>query len=317
MRILITGAAGFAGGHLARYLLEQGHTLAGLRHPKDDRPQSHVLPAEVEIQEADILDETRLSRVVSTFKAEAIFHLAAFSNPQSSWENARRTLETNIIGSHNVLQAALDTGQRPRVLLVGSCQQYGWVPEQAQPITEDRPQRPMTPYAVSKCSQEVLGLRFYLAEELPVFLTRPFNHTGPGQEASYVCSSFARQAAEIEAGRREPHLRVGNLSARRDFSDVRDVVRAYWRILEQGKPAEPYNVCRGEAFSIQEILERLLRLTATEVRVEVDPSLYHSVDAPLLLGDNSRLRKELGWEPRHSLEDTLRDLLDFWRARIS
>jgi len=316
MRSLITGVAGFAGGHLARHLLDRGHTLAGLCLPGDPRPTQDTLPPEVEIHPTDILDESGLSRVVSGWKPQTIFHLAAFSNPQSSWENARRTLETNIIGSHNVLQAALDTGQRPRVLLVGSCQQYGSVPEQEQPIGEDRAQRPLTPYGVSKCAQEVIGLRFFLSEELPVFLVRSFNHTGPGQESSYVCSSFARQVAEVEAGCREPHLRVGNLSARRDFSDVRDVVRCYSEILERGRPGEPYNVCRGEAFSIQEILDTLLGLTGTRVSVEVDPTLYHSIDVPLLLGDNTKLRRELGWEPEFSLRETLQHMLDYWRSKI-
>lgn len=314
MRSLITGVAGFAGGHLARYLLGQGHTVAGIRYHKDQT--SKHLPVEVEVHEADILDASRLTRVVSSFEPDAIFHLAAFSNPQSSRGNARRTLETNIIGSHNLLQAATETGRMPRVLLVGSGQQYGNVPDKEQPISEDRLQRPLTPYAVSKTAQEALGLRFFLAENLPVFLVRSFNHTGPGQESSYVCSSFARQVAEIEAGRREPPIRVGNLAARRDFSDVRDVVRGYGRVLESGRPAEPYNICRGEAFSIQEILDTLIRLAHRTIPVAVDPSRYHAVDAPLVLGSNGKLRDELGWKPEIDLSDTLRHLLDDWREKI-
>ena len=316
MRALITGVAGFAGGHLARHLLDRGHTLAGIRYPGDRGARSDSVPSQVELHETDILEAPSLAKAFSDSKPEAIIHLAAFSNPESSWGNARRALETNIIGTYNVLQAALETGLRPRVLLVGSCQQYGLVPEQEQPISEDRPQRPLTPYGVSKSGQEVLGMRFFLAEDLPVFLVRPFNHTGPGQESSYVCSSFARQVAEIEAGRREPRIRVGNLSVRRDFSDVRDVVRAYREILERGKPADPYNVCRGEAFSIEEILETFRGLSKAKVTVEVDSARYHAVDAPLLLGDNTKLRSELGWEPELSLRETLGDLLSYWREKI-
>lgn len=301
---------------MARHLMDQGHTVAGIRYTKDRTPLPEGLPPEVEIHEADILDPPGLARIISGFEPEAIFHLAAFSNPQSSWENARRTLETNIIGSHNLLQAATDTGVLPRVLLVGSGQQYGNVPENEQPIAEDRAQRPLTPYAVSKSAQEMLGLRFFLAEKLPVFLVRSFNHTGPGQEPSYVCSSFAQQVAQIEAGRREPPIRVGNLEARRDFTDVRDVVRAYARILEAGKPGDPYNLCRGEAFSIQEILDRLVSLAGGRIPVEVDSSRYHAADASLVLGDNSKLRRELGWEPEIELEETLRRLLDYWRKKL-
>jgi GDP-4-dehydro-6-deoxy-D-mannose reductase len=205
----------------------------------------------------------------------------------------------------------------PRVLLVGSGQQYGNVPEKDQPIAENRPQRPLTPYAVSKSAQEILGLRFFLAEKLPVFLVRSFNHTGPGQEPSYVCSSFARQVAEIEAGRREPPIRVGNLEARRDFTDVRDIVRGYARILERGRPAEPYNLCRGEAFSIQEILDKLVDLAGGHIPVEVDASRYHAADAPLVLGDNTKLRSELGWEPEIDLVETLGHLLDYWRHKVA
>jgi GDP-4-dehydro-6-deoxy-D-mannose reductase len=317
MRSLITGVAGFAGAHLARHLLDRGHTVAGIRYAKDRAQLPEHLPAEVEIHEADILDEPGLNRIVSEFEPEKIFHLAAFSNPQSSWENARRTLETNIIGSHNLLQAATNTGILPRVLLVGSGQQYGSVPEKEQPIAEDCPQRPLTPYGVSKSAQEMLGLRFFLAERLPVFLVRSFNHTGPGQEPSYVCSSLARQIADIEAGRREPPIQVGSLEVRRDFTDVRDVVRGYAQILEEGKPADPYNLCRGEAFSIREILDTLVGLAGGGIPIEVDSSRYHAADASLVLGDNTKLRRELGWKPEIELAETLRGLLDYWRKKLS
>ena len=317
MKALVTGVAGFAGGHLARHLLDRGYTVAGIRQSGDRNRTEGSPQLDVEIREADVLDATSVAKIVSDFKPDAIFHLAAFSNPESSWANARLALETNIIGSHNVLQAALETGTRPRVLLVGSVQQYGLVPEREQPIREDRSQRPLTPYGVSKSAQEVLGLRFFLAEELPVFLVRSFNHTGPGQESSYVCSSLARQVAEIEAGRREPTMRVGNLSARRDFSDVRDIVRGYREILERGKPAAPYNICRGEALSIEEILEMLRELSKAKVTVEVDAARYHAGDAPLLLGDNTKLRSEVGWKPEIELKQTLADLLSYWREILS
>jgi GDP-4-dehydro-6-deoxy-D-mannose reductase len=175
----------------------------------------------------------------------------------------------------------------------------------------------LTPYAVSKASQELLGQRYFLSEGCAVFWTRSFNHTGPGQADSYVCSSFARQVAEIEALGREPEIRVGNLAVRRDFTDVRDVARAYTVILEHGEPGRAYNVCRGEAVAIQEILDVLVSLSTVPVEVKVDPARYHALDAALIVGDATRLRDELGFSPRYSLRETLEDLLNDWRQRLA
>jgi GDP-4-dehydro-6-deoxy-D-mannose reductase len=202
------------------------------------------------------------------------------------------------------------------VLLVGSAQQYGDVPKEAQPISEEREQRPLTPYAVSKASQELLGRRSCWSDELPVYVTRSFNHTGPGQSDGYVSSSFARQVAEVERGKREAVIRVGNLGARRDFTDVRDVAAAYCAILERGQPGRPYNVCRGEAVSIGEVLDELVRLSRVPLQVIVDPERYHALDATLMVGDPRRLKTETGWSPRYSLRETLRDLLDDWRSKL-
>ena len=314
MRALVTGAAGFVGRHLTTHLLSQGHEVSGLVHPTDGGPGS--LGPRVEVFPLDILDEAALGAALRDFAPDTIFHLAAFSNPEGSWKEARRTLETNIIGAHNLLSAATETGRKPRMLLVGSAQQYGDVSADAQPIGEEQEQKPLTPYAVSKTSQELLGRRSFWSEELPVYVTRSFNHTGPGQADSYVSSSFARQVAEVEKGTREPVIRVGNLSARRDFTDVRDVAAAYSAIVERGEPGRPYNVCRGEAVSIGEVLEELVRQSRSPVRVVVDPERYHALDAPLIVGDPARLKTETGWSPRYSLHETLRDLLDDWRSRL-
>ncbi len=317
MQALVTGALGFVGVHLCRHLLEQGHSVGGLVLPTEVRSCSGALPPQVEVFGADILEGEAVVRILQSWKPTAIYHLAAFSNPESSWAQAERTLETNILGSHNLLQAAVEIGIEPRVLLVGSCQQYGLVPEKDQPIREEQPQRPLTPYAVSKASQEILGQRFFLSGLLPVLLVRAFNHTGPGQSASYVCSSFARQIVEIEAGCLPPRIKVGNLTVRRDFTDVRDVVRAYTFILERGNPGEPYNVCRGEALSVRQLLDAMLELTEVDVAAEVETNRYHALDVPLMLGDNSRLSCELGWQPHFGLKQTLADLLDTWREKVS
>ncbi|HXV60856.1 MAG TPA: GDP-mannose 4,6-dehydratase [Vicinamibacteria bacterium] len=309
--MLVTGAAGFVGRHLTAYLHEGGHEVLGLVLPKDVGPTEPF-----ETRGVDLLDDDALADAVSTFVPDTIYHLAAFSNPERSFGSARKTLETNVIGANNLLSAAASTGRRPRVLLVGSAQQYGLVDRESQPISEEQVLRPQTPYAVSKVSQELLGQQYVLAEELPVYLTRSFNHTGPGQSDVYVCSSFAKQVAESEKGLREPVLRAGNLEARRDFSDVRDVVRAYEAIIDHGRPGRVYNVCSGEAVAIRDVVDQLVALAHARVRVSIDPELYHTIDAPLIVGSNRRLRSETGWTPRYALAKTLRDLLDDWRRRL-
>ena len=314
MRFLVTGAAGFVGRHLTRQLLSGGHQVSGLVHPED--PAAKSLALGVSVTPVDILDDGAVDHVIRDVAPEAIVHLAAFSNPEGSLKKATETLMTNIIGTQNLLAAALDSGGSPRVLLVGSSQQYGRVDTSEQPIREDRAQEPLTPYAVSKSSQELLGRLFFLSNNLSVYLTRSFNHTGPGQAEGYVCSSFARQVVEAEKGVREPIIRVGNLEARRDFTDVRDVARAYQAILESGKAGRAYNVCSAKAVSIRDILETLIDLSGARVEVQVDPDRYHALDAPLLVGDRSRLREDTGWVPETSLRETLSDLLDDWRERI-
>jgi GDP-4-dehydro-6-deoxy-D-mannose reductase len=314
MRSLVTGAAGFVGRHLTADLLSRGHRVAGIVHPTDIGTPK--LGDGVALSVLDILDDAALGEVVQGFAPDAIFHLAAFSNPEGSWKEVRRTLETNILGAHNLLQAAAASEKRPTVLLVGSAQQYGEVPAAEQPIREDRTLEPLTPYAVSKTTQELLGQRSFRSDELPVLCTRSFNHTGPGQSDAYVCSSLARQVVEVERGIREPVIRVGNLEARRDFTDVRDVAAAYATIVERGRPGRVYNVCSGKAVEIREALDTLIGLSRARVEVAIDPARYHSLDVPLLVGDPSRLEEETGWSPRYSFAATLRDLLEDWRARL-
>jgi GDP-4-dehydro-6-deoxy-D-mannose reductase len=313
MRALVTGAAGFVGRHLTAHLKSAGDEVAGLVHPSDHAKAP--LDSSVGALIVDVLDDGGVSNAFREFAPDAVYHLAAFSNPEGSWKEARLTLETNILGTHSVLSAAEATGRKPRVLLVGSAQQYGQVPENEQPISEDRELMPLTPYAVSKVSQELLGRRAFWSGSLPVFFTRSFNHTGPGQSDGYVCSSFARQVAEAEKGSRPSRIRAGNLDARRDFSDVRDVAAAYRTIVEKGRPGAAYNVCSGRAVSIRELLDVLVGLARVPVEVAVDPDRYHALDSPLVLGDPKRLSADTGFSARYSIERTLADLLEDWRSR--
>lgn len=314
MKSLITGAAGFVGRHLTRHLRDRGDEVSALVHPSEDH-RGLALDGVRSIESADLLDDPMLMDALARLEPDAIYHLAAFANPESSLKYARQTLETNIIGTQNLLEAARQGGRAPRVLLIGSAQQYGNVSEDEQPISEERAQKPLTPYSVSKASQELLGQRYFLSESLPVYWTRSFNHTGPGQADAYVCSNFARQVAEVERGNRAPEIEVGNLGARRDFTDVRDVARAYAAIVNKGRPGRAYNVCRGEAVSIREVLDTLIELSTATVEVRVDPERYHALDAPLIYGDVTRLHEDTGWTPQFSLKETLSDLLDEWRAK--
>lgn len=309
MRCLITGIDGFVGYHLARRLMDRGDEIIG----------STFLPGPVaapthRLLQMDITREEEVHRTVSDTLPDAIFHLAGVSNVKVSWDQKRMTLETNFLGAFNVLEAAAK--RATRVLVVGSSEQYGPVPPERQPIGETCGMDPRNPYALSKVAQEYLGLHHHRAMGVPVYLVRSFNHSGPRQAPIFVASSFARQIAEIECGRRDPVIYVGNLESRRDFTDVRDTVAAYAAVIDRGEPGEVYNVCSGRPVSGAEILDVLLKATSAKVRVEVDPKRYRPTDNPVLCGDGSKIKERCGWSPLIPLECTLGDLLDFWRDEV-
>ncbi len=314
MRVLLTGAAGFVGRHLAKALSDATapSTLFGIV-----RPGSRADLPGVTRLEADIEDAAAVAGAVAEARPDRVFHLAAQSSPTESWRDPAATVRVNVLGLVHVLEALRRHAEGARVLVVGSAEEYGAVPEARQPIDEDCPLRPASPYAASKVCQGYLALQYALGHGMALVRTRTFNHTGPGRGEAFAESSFARQIAEIEAGRRPPRIRVGNLGAVRDFTDVRDVVSAYERLIETGTPGAVYNVCSGRGYRIQEILERLLALSEAPIEVEVDPERLRPVDVPRLVGDPGRLRQATGWEPRVPLERTLRDLLDDWRGRIA
>jgi GDP-4-dehydro-6-deoxy-D-mannose reductase len=270
----------------------------------------------VAVLEADLHDRDAVERVVEGAVPDRIVHLAGQSSVHRSWAAPGETLHTNVLGLVNLLDAVRKRGLNPVVLVVGSAEEYGPVPPGAPPLTEDLPLRPSSPYAVSKVAQGALALLYGPAGGMRVVLTRTFPHTGPGRGDVFAESSFARQIAEIEAGLRPPVLRVGNLEAVRDYTDVRDVVRAYWALLEQGQGGAVYNVCRGAGRRIRDLLDMLLARSRARVDVEVDPERLRPSDTPVLVGDPSLLRETTGWEPRIPMEVTLADLLDFWRKRV-
>jgi GDP-4-dehydro-6-deoxy-D-mannose reductase len=314
LRLLVTGIAGFVGGHLVEHLRAEQPQVRVLGM---DSRAGRVPALQVETIAADVEDAAAVADALGRARPDGIVHLAAQSSPQRSWDDPAGTLRTNVMGLLNLLEGARAHGLAPRVLAVGSAEEYGLVDAHDLPLREETPLRPLTPYAVSKVAQGYLGLQYALAGVAPVVRTRTFHHTGPRRGEGFAESNFARQLAEIEAGRREPVIEVGNLDAVRDFTDVRDVVRAYWLLLERGRPGEVYNVCSGRGVRLRDLLETLVRVSGLRVEVRVDPARLRASDVPALVGDAGRIRAELGWEPRIPLEQSLGDLLRYWRERVA
>ena len=316
MKVLITGAAGFVAGHLMELLRheEPDVEIFGIARPHGAPAQ---VPGRVTVIEADLLDAAGIEAAVAMAQPDRVVHLAAQSSPQRSLADPEGTLRTNVVGALNLLEAVRKLRTPPRVLLVGSSEEYGMAAPSDIPVRETAPLRPNSPYAVSKIAQGYLGLQYALVHRIPVVCTRTFHHTGPGRGELFAESSFARQIAEIERGGREPVLRVGNLDAIRDFADVRDTVRAYWQLLDRGESGEVYNVCTGRGQRIRDLLDVLLKASGVRVEVRVDEKRLRPSDIPVLVGDPDKLQRTTGWAPRIDLTRTLKDLLNDWRARLS
>ncbi|UCH34981.1 MAG: GDP-mannose 4,6-dehydratase [Armatimonadota bacterium] len=313
MRSLITGITGFVGSHLAEYLLAQGADVFGTARWRSSTSNIDHLEGRIELVECDIRDSASVKQVILDVRPDEIYHLAAQSFVPTSWRAPSETLETNIIGQVHILEAMRELDTSPRIQIAGSSEEYGMVYDNELPITETNPLRPLSPYAVSKVGQDLLGYQYFMTYGLPVIRTRAFNHTGPRRGSVFVTSNFAKQIADIEKGRQEPVIRVGNLDARRDFSDVRDIVRGYGLAVREGEPGEVYNLCSGRARTIREVLDTLLSLSTVEVQTEHDPSRMRPSDVPVLEGDYAKLHARTGWEPQIPFDQTARDLLDYWR----
>jgi len=315
LRALVTGVGGFAGSHLSDALLNQTDwQVSGCVLPGWDCSQ---LDRRVTCIELNLRDRLAVRAMLERTAPDVIFHLAAQSYVPVSWDDPWDTLENNIRAQANLLDGLVKLGAKPRVVVIGSNEEYGLVRPEDLPLNEDSPLRPNNPYAVSKVAQDLLGLSYFQSHKIPILRVRPFNHIGPRQGESFVVSSFAKQIAMIEAGHQEPVIRVGNLAARRDFTDVRDVVRAYYLVVTRGQPGEVYNIGSGRSRSIQEILDGLMSHCRVAVRVEQDPARMRPSDTPEIRCDARRLRAVTGWEPTIPLEQSLRDVLDDWRGRIT
>ena len=318
MRVLITGITGFAGSHLAEFLIANHPDVKVFGIVRWRSRMENILPIRdnIELCEADLKDMVSLQSCLAHVRPDRIFHLAAQSFVPTSWKCPGETFAINATGQINLFESLLSLKQSPLVQVAGSSEEYGRVFPDEIPMKETNPLRPLSPYAVSKVAQDLLGYQYFQSYGLPVVRTRGFNHTGPRRGEVFVTSSLAKQIAAIEKGVKEPVIQVGNLDAKRDFSDVRDIVEAYWLSLEKGEPGEVYNIGSGVSRPIREVLDILLSLSKVNVRVEVDPQRLRPSDVPILLADSSKFVARTGWKPRFSFRQTLSDLLDYWRRQI-
>lgn len=308
-KALIVGAAGFVGHYLIEHLRDDcGCSVSAtkLSHETIDCVGANAV-------DLDILNADEVAGLLASVRPDWIFHLAAQSSVAVSWKNPALTIDVNIKGTVNVLDAVRGLDYTPRILLIGSGEEYGHVRPEEIPLREDSPLRPGNIYAATKVCQEMIGRIYVDAYKMDIMMVRAFNHIGPGQSPTFVVSDFCKQVAEIEAGKHQPFISVGNLSAKRDFTDVRDVVRAYSLLMLRGKNGKTYNVGSGHAIEIGEILKRILDLSTAKIEVKFDADRLRPVDIPVIEADIKSLRSATGWTLKIDLDDTLRETLDFWR----
>lgn len=310
MKAMIIGAAGFVGPYLAQAIQQNMFcdvVATKLEHEKVEIPGVRVITL-------NILDESQIDAVLSRERPEYIFHLAAQSSVALSWKNPKLTVDVNIIGALNLLNSIRKLDYSPRVLIVGSGEEYGKVKD--VPITENTALNPGNVYAITKATQNIMATIYSHTYGLQLIMTRSFNHIGPKQIPQFVVADFCNQVAKIEKGLQEPIIRVGNLSARRDFTDVRDVVKAYTRLIQYGKSGETYNVGSGHAVAIQDILDIILSQSKTKISVEVDQKKIRPVDVPIIEADTTKIYNDTGWQPEYTIEQTVSDTLEYWRKEI-
>lgn len=316
-KALITGITGFVGPHLAHFLSCQGNVeILGTYLMPEQLHAVESIKSHAKLYQMDLSDPQSVNTLIAQTQPDYIFHLAAQSNVALSWKEPAQTFDVNVLGTIHLLEAIRNASLDPVIQIACSSEQYGLVPEEHLPVTEETPFHPLSPYAVSRVTIDLMGYQYFKSYGMRIIRTRAFNHTGPGQNDQFVCSRFAKTVAEIEKGMRKPILTVGNLDAIRDFTDVRDMVRAYALSVMHGTPGEAYVIASGIGRSIKKVVDILLSLSHEPIRVEKDPALLRPSDVPVLFGDSSKFREATEWQPQITFEQTLEDLLEYWRARV-
>tara|TARA_R100001594_G_scaffold5806_2_gene17348 strand:- start:3083 stop:4042 length:960 start_codon:yes stop_codon:yes gene_type:complete len=317
-KILITGITGFAGSHLVDYLLEKGEAeVYGTVKIRSSLENLNHVVDKIKLIECNILDSHNVEETVKNLQPDKIFHLAAQSFVPTSWRSPNDTLSTNILGQSNLLESVRKFSKHTKVLIAGSSEEYGLVAPDEVPITELQPLKPLSPYAVSKVAQDVMAYQYVQSYGLHIVRTRAFNHSGPRRPSFFVDSSFARQVVEIKLGLKEAILKHGNLEAKRDFTHVKDMVRAYTLAIDKCTPGEVYNICRGETTKIQEVLDKLIDIAGIDIVTEQDPSRMRPSDVPILFGDCTKFQDLTGWVPEYGIEEILQDTYNYWLEKLS
>lgn len=311
MKSLIIGGAGFVGSYLIRHLIDDlKQEVAVTKMPHEEIAESGA-----EVFDLNILEESAIVDLLQKVQPDCVYHLAAQSSVSVSWKNPALTVDVNVKGGVNLLEALRKIDNHPRILLIGSGEEYGHILLEETPIQERNATRPGNIYAATKVCQNLLGKIYADAYGLNIMMVRAFNHIGPNQIPLFVVADFCKQVAEIEAGEREPLMKVGNLSAKRDFTDVRDVVRAYGLLIEKGNAGETYNIGSGHAIAIEDILQMILKNSKKDIQVEVDSSKLRPVDVPIIEADITKVEQVTGWKREIALEQTIQETLDYWRKK--
>ncbi len=316
---LITGITGMVGSHLAEMFLSEHPDInvVGVKRWRSNTANIDAIKSQIKLVDCDLMDASGCFNLIKSTRPDLIFHLAAQTYVADSWKNPQSTFSQNVLMQLNLFEAIRFCQMDPVIQIAGSSEQYGKVEPDELPITEDNQFRPLSPYAVSKVTQDLLAYQYFQSYKLRVIRTRAFNHEGPRRGEVFVTSAFARQIAEIEAGLKEPVMYVGNLDASRDWSDVRDVVRAYWLAVNKCTPGEAYVISSGSSRTVRNMLDTLLSQTKEKIEVRTDPARLRPSDVLLLKGDSSKFRELTGWAPRIEFEQTMLDLLNWWRAQLS
>ena len=313
-KILITGASGFVGGWLAEHLASLGNAEIYGTYLTEESRESSPVRDKIHFLQADLSQKEAIEKIVTDVRPDEVYHLAALASVASSFKDPIGTFHNNIDVEIFLLESLRSAGlTNTRVLIVGSAEVYGYVRPEDLPIDESTPLRPANPYAVTKIAQDFLGLQYNISYKMPLIRVRPFNHIGPRQGLGFVVSDFAKQIADIEKKKQEPVIKVGNLDAKRDFTDVRDMVKAYSLILEKGIPGDVYNIGSGNSMQISEILDKLIGMSTVQIERQVDETRLRPSDVPEIVCNNTKIKNLTSWEPKISLDTTLKDTLDYWR----